>query len=78
MIGSIATATRAAAPFVGSAAVAGGKALAGFAVAAKVGGWAQAQGFQALDHLTHAGSVARQARKANTDSVTQTQERMAS
>ncbi len=51
MFGTIATATQAAAPHVGRAVVAGGKALAGFAITTKLGAWSRNQGVQALTHL---------------------------
>lgn len=61
MLSTLAVATRTAAPHVGRAAVAGGKALVGFAVTTKVGAWSKNQGYNALHHVDDAVGDARAA-----------------
>jgi len=69
MFGIIATSATAAAPLVGSALVAGGKAVAGMAVAAKATQFAQGQVSSLLEDLELAKQAAQEA-KADAEATT--------
>jgi len=70
MLNTVTAAAKAAAPHVGSAAIAGGKSLAGFAVSVKTGQWAKAKGFSALVDLDEAVGAGRSAAAAVREQIT--------
>lgn len=63
MFGTIAVSAKAAAPFVGTAALAGAKALTAFAISTKAGHYATVQGQRLLTDLSNANHVAQAERR---------------
>lgn len=79
MFGSIAVSAKAAAPFIGTAALTGTKALAAFAISTKAGHYATDQAQEFLATVGNANRVAKAKRRnhrSNTN-VNRTQERKA-
>lgn len=81
MFGTIAVSAKAAAPFVGAAAVTGAKALTAFAISTKAGHYATDQAQEFLTNVSSANAVAKAKRRNYRDNrntnVNRTQERKA-